>query len=238
MITREAAGTLLTHAGPEIGVASTKAFTSQITALFILAMYLGEVREELAPERSRELVQELVRLPGKLESVLDHDTIYDELVKKLFRAQDFLFLGRGIHFPIALEGALKLKEISYIHAEGYPAGEMKHGPNALIDENLPVVVIATRDPASDESRIRYEKTLSNIQEVKARSGIVIAVVCKGDEEEVGKMADFILHVPPTSELLLPILEIVPLQLLAYHIAVRLGCDVDQPRNLAKSVTVE
>jgi glucosamine--fructose-6-phosphate aminotransferase (isomerizing) len=238
MITREAAGSLMTHAGPEIGVASTKAFTSQLTALFILAMHLGQVRETLSPEDSRELVQELVRLPGRLEAVLDHDTVYDQLVKKLFRATDFLFLGRGIHFPIALEGALKLKEISYIHAEGYPAGEMKHGPNALIDENLPVVVIATRDPASAESRVRYEKTLSNIQEVKARSGIVIAVVCHGDEEEVGKMADYILHVPPTNELLLPIVEIVPLQLLAYHIAVRRGCDVDQPRNLAKSVTVE
>jgi glucosamine--fructose-6-phosphate aminotransferase (isomerizing) len=239
MITREAHGTLLTHAGPEIGVASTKAFTSQITALFILAMYLGQVREELSPEQSRELVQELVRLPGKLESVLDHDSIYDELVKKLHRATDFLFLGRGVHFPIALEGALKLKEISYIHAEGYPAGEMKHGPNALIDENLPVVVIATRDPASEDSRIRYEKTISNIQEVKARSGIVIAVVTEGDDvAEVEKMADYILHVPATTELLLPILEIVPLQLLAYHIAVRRGCDVDQPRNLAKSVTVE
>jgi glucosamine--fructose-6-phosphate aminotransferase (isomerizing) len=238
MITREAAGTLLTHAGPEIGVASTKAFTSQLTALFILAMYLGQARETLSPEDSRMLVQELVRIPGKLESLLEHDSMYDELVKKMFRAQDFLFLGRGVHFPIALEGALKLKEISYIHAEGYPAGEMKHGPNALIDENLPVVVLATRDPASEESRIRYEKTISNIQEVKARSGIVIAVVCQGDEEEVRKMADYVLPIPPTSELLLPILEIVPLQLLAYHIAVRLGCDVDQPRNLAKSVTVE
>jgi glucosamine--fructose-6-phosphate aminotransferase (isomerizing) len=238
MITREAAGTLLTHAGPEIGVASTKAFTSQLTALFILAMYLGQARETLSPEDSRMLVQELVRIPGKLESLLEHDGMYDELVKKMFRAQDFLFLGRGVHFPIALEGALKLKEISYIHAEGYPAGEMKHGPNALIDENLPVVVLATRDPAGEESRIRYEKTISNIQEVKARSGIVIAVVCQGDEEEVRKMADYVLPIPPTSELLLPILEIVPLQLLAYHIAVRLGCDVDQPRNLAKSVTVE
>ena len=158
-------------------------------------------------------------------------------MKKLFRATDFLFLGRGIHFPIALEGALKLKEISYIHAEGYPAGEMKHGPNALIDENLPVVVIATRDPHSEESRLRYEKTLSNIQEVKARSGIVIAVVCEDDEAEVGKMADYMIAIPATTELLLPILEIVPLQLLAYHIAVRRGCDVDQPRNLAKSVTV-
>ena len=238
MITREAAGTLLTHAGPEIGVASTKAFTSQLTALFILAMYLGQAREVLSGEQSRTLVQELVCLPGKLESILDHDSVYDVLVKKLFRSTDFLFLGRGIHFPMALEGALKLKEISYIHAEGYPAGEMKHGPNALIDENLPVVVLATRDPSSEASRILYEKTISNIQEVKARSGIVIAVVCQGDEEEVGKMADHVLHIPATSELLLPILEIVPLQLLAYHIAVRLGCDVDQPRNLAKSVTVE
>ena len=238
MITREAAGTLMTHAGPEIGVASTKAFTSQLTALFILAMYLGQVRETLAPEESLKLVQQLVRLPGKLEAVLSNEGVYDELVKKLFRVTDFLFLGRGIHFPMALEGALKLKEISYIHAEGYPAGEMKHGPNALIDENLPVVVLATRDPNSEESRVRYEKTLSNIQEVKARNGIVIAVVCEGDEAEVGKMADHLIPIPPTSELLLPILEVVPLQLLAYHIAVRRGCDVDQPRNLAKSVTVE
>ena len=157
MITREAVGTLMTHAGPEIGVASTKAFTSQLTALFILAMYLGQVRETLNLEESSSLVQELVRLPGKLETVLSHEAIYDDLVKKLFRSTDFLFLGRGIHFPIALEGALKLKEISYIHAEGYPAGEMKHGPNALIDENLPVVVLATRDPNSEESRVRYEK---------------------------------------------------------------------------------
>ncbi|MGA2599663.1 MAG: SIS domain-containing protein, partial [Bryobacteraceae bacterium] len=176
--------------------------------------------------------------PGKLESILDHGSVYDDIVKRMFRANDFLFLGRGIHFPIALEGALKLKEISYIHAEGYPAGEMKHGPNALIDENLPVVVLATRDPDNPESRLRYEKTLSNIQEVKARSGIVIAIACIGDEEEVGSMADFVVHIPPASELLLPIIEVVPLQMLAYHIAVRRGCDVDQPRNLAKSVTVE
>ena len=143
-------------------------------------------------------MQELVKLPGKLETVLSHEGIYDELVKKLFRATDFLFLGRGIHFPIALEGALKLKEISYIHAEGYPAGEMKHGPNALIDENLPVVVIATRDPGSDDSRVRYEKTLSNIQEVKARNGIVIAVVCDQDAEEVGKIADYTIAIPATT----------------------------------------
>jgi len=201
-------------------------------------MYLGQVRGTLSAEESSCLVQELVRLPGKLETVLSNETIYEELVKKLFRATDFLYLGRGVHFPIALEGALKLKEISYIHAEGYPAGEMKHGPNALIDENLPVVVIATRDPASEESHVRYEKTLSNMQEVKARNGIVIAVVCEQDNEEVGKIADYTIPIPATSELLLPILEVVPLQLLAYHIAVRRGCDVDQPRNLAKSVTVE
>jgi len=238
MITREASGTIYTHAGPEIGVASTKAFTCQLTALFILAMYLGQTRGVLDEATSRCLVQELLRVPGKLETVMSHDPMYEELARKLFRATDFLFLGRGVHFPIALEGALKLKEISYIHAEGYPAGEMKHGPNALIDENLPVVVLATRDPDSEESRTRYEKTLSNIQEVKARSGIVIAVACEPDAEEVGKIADFVITIPPTTELLLPILEIVPLQLLAYHIAVRRGCDVDQPRNLAKSVTVE
>jgi glucosamine--fructose-6-phosphate aminotransferase (isomerizing) len=238
MMTREASGTLMTHAGPEIGVASTKAFTSQLTSLFILAMYLGQVREVLTLEDSRGLVQELIRLPGKLETVLSQEGIYDELVKKLFRSKDFLYLGRGVHFPIALEGALKLKEISYIHAEGYPAGEMKHGPNALIDENLPVVVLCTRDRKSEASQLRYEKTLSNIQEVKARSGIVIAIVCDDDREEVEKLADHVITIPHSDELLLPILEIVPLQLLAYHIAVRLGCDVDQPRNLAKSVTVE
>jgi glucosamine--fructose-6-phosphate aminotransferase (isomerizing) len=238
MITREAAGTLLTHAGPEIGVASTKAFTSQLTALYVLALYLGQARNALKPEDSRAIVQELVRIPGKLETILQNDPITEDLTRTLSRARDFLFLGRGIHFPIALEGALKLKEISYIHAEGYPAGEMKHGPNALIDENLPVVVLATRDPGSEESRVRYEKTLSNIQEVKARGGVVLAVVCEDDAEEVAKVADHIITIPVTNELLLPLLEIVPLQLLAYHVAVRLGCDVDQPRNLAKSVTVE
>jgi glucosamine--fructose-6-phosphate aminotransferase (isomerizing) len=237
MITREAAGALLTHAGPEIGVASTKAFTCQLTALFILALHLAQVREKIQPEDSRLLVNELLRIPAKLETVLGNDAIYEELVKALFRSSDFLFLGRGIHFPIALEGALKLKEISYIHAEGYPAGEMKHGPNALIDENLPAVVLATRDPDSEASRIRYDKTLSNVQEVKARGGIVVVVACDGDEE-AAKSADHLITVPPSNELLLPILEIVPLQLLAYHIAVRRGCDVDQPRNLAKSVTVE
>ncbi|MEO8595075.1 MAG: glutamine--fructose-6-phosphate transaminase (isomerizing) [Candidatus Solibacter sp.] len=237
MITREAAGTIYTHAGPEIGVASTKAFTCQLTALFILAMYLGQANGCLQEAESRELVQELVHLPGKLETVLSQDNLYDLLGRDLHRVTDFLFLGRGVHFPIALEGALKLKEISYIHAEGYPAGEMKHGPNALIDEKLPVVILATHNASNPESCLLYDKTVSNIQEVKARDGIVIAIVTQGDDK-VRKMADHVIEIPETSELLTPILAIVPLQLLAYHIAVRRGCDVDQPRNLAKSVTVE
>jgi glucosamine--fructose-6-phosphate aminotransferase (isomerizing) len=237
MISREAAGALLTHAGPEIGVASTKAFTGQLTALFILAMYLGQVRGRMTPAESQDLAQELLRIPAKLEHVLSADAQYDELVKSLFKSSDFLYLGRGIHYPIALEGALKLKEISYIHAEGYPAGEMKHGPNALIDETLPTVVLATADPGDEGSVLRYEKTLSNIQEVKARGGRVLAIATEG-MTDVARSADHVIWVPPTRELLLPILEVVPLQLLAYHIAVRRGCDVDQPRNLAKSVTVE
>ena len=238
MITREAAGTVMTHAGPEIGVASTKAFTCQLTALFIVAMYLGQSRGTLKPEDSQMLMRELLLLPAKMEHLLSNTAIYEELEKKLYRSTDFLYLGRGIHFPMALEGALKLKEISYIHAEGYPAGEMKHGPNALIDSNLPVVVLVTRDPSSEESRTRYEKTLSNIQEVKAREGIVVAICCQEDEVDVRKVADHVVVIPSAHELLLPILEVVPLQLIAYHIAVRRGCDVDQPRNLAKSVTVE
>jgi glucosamine--fructose-6-phosphate aminotransferase (isomerizing) len=237
MITREAVGTVYTHAGPEIGVASTKAFTGQLTALYLFALYLAQVRGSMTPEQSKAAVQELMRIPGKLEQILTHDEACDELAKTYVRAQDFLFLGRGIHYPIALEGALKLKEISYIHAEGYPAGEMKHGPNALIDENLPVVIIATRDVTSPQSMVRYEKTMSNLKEVKARSGIVIALATDGDKE-IAEEADHVLFVPPAPEELSAILEIVPLQLLAYHISVRRGCDVDQPRNLAKSVTVE
>ena len=237
MITREASGTLITHAGPEIGVASTKAFTCQLTALFLLAMHLGQVRGELDEATSQRLVTQLLHLPTQLEEILRRDSVCEELGRVLHKATDFLYLGRGVHFPIALEGALKLKEISYIHAEGYPAGEMKHGPNALIDSSLPVVMIATRDTSRPESRLAYEKTLSNIQEVKAREGIVVAIACEGDEE-VAKMADHLIVIPSTHEMLLPILEVVPLQLLAYHIAVRRGCDVDQPRNLAKSVTVE
>ena len=237
MITREAAGTIYTHAGPEIGVASTKAFTGQLTALYIFAMYLAQIRGVMKPEQARGSMLELTKIPAKLEALLGQDHTCDELAKRYQKVHDFLFLGRGIHYPIALEGALKLKEISYIHAEGYPAGEMKHGPNALIDENLPVVVIATRDVNDSESMLRYEKTISNLKEVKARSGVVIALATEGDEE-IKESADHVVYIPPAPDELSPILEIVPLQLLAYHIAVRRGCDVDQPRNLAKSVTVE
>jgi glutamine---fructose-6-phosphate transaminase (isomerizing) len=236
-ITREASGAIYTHAGPEIGVASTKAFTCQLTALAILALYLGQVRGNLSDTASRDFVRELLLIPGKIETILGHDRLYEDLGRKLFRAKDFLYLGRGSHFPIALEGALKLKEISYIHAEGYPAGEMKHGPNALIDENLPVVVLATHNRPDPASCLLYEKTLNNMQEVKAREGRLVAIVTEGDTE-ARKVADDVIEIPEAPDLLAPILEIVPLQLLAYHIAVRLGCDVDQPRNLAKSVTVE
>jgi len=237
MLTREANGTIYTHAGPEIGVASTKAFTGQLTALMLTALYLAQVRGKLTPALAQSLMQELTRVPHKIETILQRDATLEELARLFFRHTDFLYLGRGIHYPIALEGALKLKEISYIHAEGYPAGEMKHGPNALIDENLPVVIIATRDESDLASMTRYEKTISNLQEVKARDGIVIAIVTEGDKL-ARDSADHVVEVPAVPELLAPILEIVPLQLLAYHIAVRRGCDVDQPRNLAKSVTVE
>ncbi len=237
-ITRKASGTITTNAGPEIGVASTKAFTAQLTALFVLALHLAQVRGTITPEHSLDLATELSKLPAKVEDVLRAvDAQCQELAKAFHTANDFLFLGRGIHYPIALEGALKLKEISYIHAEGYPAGEMKHGPNALIDETLPVVTIATKDPNDPSSVLKYEKTLSNIQEVTARSGRVIAIAIEGDEE-IKHLVEHTIQIPQAPELLLPILEVVPLQLLAYHIAVRRGCDVDQPRNLAKSVTVE
>jgi glucosamine--fructose-6-phosphate aminotransferase (isomerizing) len=238
MITREAHGVIYTHAGPEIGVASTKAFTAQLVALFLFAVHLAQARGTITAEESRRLLKELTLIPGKVEEILNTvDEPCEQLARTYSAVSDFLFLGRGIHYPIALEGALKLKEISYIHAEGYPAGEMKHGPNALIDEKLPVVVLATQDRNNRDSRLRYEKTLSNIQEVTARSGKVIAVAVREDEE-ITHVADHVLYVPPAPELLLPVLDVVPLQLLAYHIAVRRGCDVDQPRNLAKSVTVE
>ncbi|MDR3745690.1 MAG: glutamine--fructose-6-phosphate transaminase (isomerizing) [Acidobacteriaceae bacterium] len=237
-VSREAQGTITTNAGPEIGVASTKAFTAQLTALFLLALRLAQVRGTVSDEESLALVDELTKVPAKIEEILRSvDDQCAQLAKAFSTANDFLFLGRGIHYPIALEGALKLKEISYIHAEGYPAGEMKHGPNALIDETLPVVCIATKDPTDPTSVLKYEKTLSNIQEVTARSGRVIAIAIEGDEE-IKNLVEHTIQIPQAPELLLPILEVVPLQLLAYHIAVRRGCDVDQPRNLAKSVTVE
>jgi len=237
MIHREADGTILTHAGPEIGVASTKAFTAQMVALYLFALYLGQLRGTIDEERAKSLVGDLAQLPLKLETVLNNDDVVEELSREFFRVQDFLYLGRGINFPVALEGALKLKEISYIHAEGYPAGEMKHGPNALIDEKLPVVVVNTKEYGNEASELRYEKTHSNIVEVKARDGIVIAVLTEGDAMSA-KVANYVIEVPEASDLLSPILSVVPLQLLSYHIAVRRGCDVDQPRNLAKSVTVE
>lgn len=237
MIHREADGTILTHAGPEIGVASTKAFTAQMIALYLFALYLGELRGTIAQNEGKKFAQDLAELPLKIEHLLNDSDAIEELSKEFFRVQDFLYLGRGINFPVALEGALKLKEISYIHAEGYPAGEMKHGPNALIDEKLPVVVVNTREVGNPSSEMRYEKTHSNMVEVKARDGIVISILTEGDGMS-SKVSDHVLEVPETSDLLGPILAVVPLQLLSYHIAVRRGCDVDQPRNLAKSVTVE
>lgn len=237
-VAREAHGTIYTHAGPEIGVASTKAFTAQLIALFLFAMHLAQKRGVLSGEESRSLIESLHHLPGQVEEVLrTRAGECEQLALPYATARDFLYLGRGIHYPIALEGALKLKEISYIHAEGYPAGEMKHGPNALIDETLPVVVLATKDDRNADSILRYEKTLSNIQEVTARAGKVIAIATEGDTH-IGQLVEHVLYVPRAPEMLLPVLEVVPLQLLAYYIAVRRGCDVDQPRNLAKSVTVE
>ncbi len=230
MLTREATGTIYTHAGPEIGVASTKAFTSQIAALYLLSLYIGRLKGILSEDDVREHSQQIMRIPAQMEEILRQERHIEEIAIKLSHAQDFLFLGRGINYPIALEGALKLKEISYIHAEGYPAGEMKHGPIALIDENLPVVAIAVKDNV-------YEKILSNIEEVKARSGIVLALTNE-DNQELDDKVDYLFSIPETLDVLYPLLLAIPLQLLAYYIALRLGCDVDQPRNLAKSVTVE
>jgi len=224
------AGALYLHAGPEIGVASTKAFTSMLIAVYLLALRLAQGRGTLTPDQMREHIQALIELPGKVARVLEHHAIYEELAERYHRASDALFLGRQINYPVALEGALKLKEISYIHAEGYPAGEMKHGPIALIDEDMPVVCVAVRDAI-------YEKMLSNIEQVKARGGHVIAIATEGDTL-IRDKADYVIDVPATLPLLTPILTSIPMQLLAYHFAVRRGADVDQPRNLAKSVTVE
>jgi len=230
MLTRVADGTLYTHAGPEIGVASTKAFTTQLAALGLLALYVGQVKGTLDEKRRQSLLRQLHHLPSEAEIVLGQDEKIAKVARRLAKAHDFLFLGRGSHFPIALEGALKLKEISYIHAEGYPAGEMKHGPIALIEEGLPVVALAPMDHV-------HEKILANIEEVKARDAFVFAIGNEGDEALAAR-ADFVISIPTTAQEWTPILSILPLQLLAYHIAIIRGCDVDQPRNLAKSVTVE
>ena len=237
MVTREADGTLYTHAGPEIGVASTKAFTSQLTALYLLALKIGRARGALSAEHSLEHVSALLQLPQLLEQTLRLSPVMETIAKTLVQCDDALFLGRGINYPIALEGALKLKEISYIHAEGYPAGEMKHGPIALIDDRMPVIVL------TPEGRL-FEKMIGNIQEAKARGGVIVAITSGSAstraqlESILDPSRDVVVSVPAAGELLTPILMTVPLQLLAYHVAVRRGCDVDQPRNLAKSVTVE
>jgi glucosamine--fructose-6-phosphate aminotransferase (isomerizing) len=227
---READGVVYTHAGPEIGVASTKAFTAQLTALYLFGLFYAGLRGTRSGDELRNAVADLLHVPTLVERALEQNDAIEQIAKTYFKANDFLYLGRGPNYPIALEGALKLKEISYIHAEGYPAGEMKHGPIALIDENMPVVVLAGKNSV-------YDKVLANIQEVKARSGIVIAVANE-DDGEIGKLADRVITIPAVSPLLMPIVMSVPLQLLAYHIAVLRGADVDQPRNLAKSVTVE
>jgi len=206
-------------------------------AIYLLALYLGQLRGKIDAPQAKFHAQQLAELPLKIEHLLSDADSIEELSREFFRSQDFLYLGRGINFPVALEGALKLKEISYIHAEGYPAGEMKHGPNALIDEKLPVVVVNTRETGNAASELRYEKTHSNIVEVKSRDGIILSILTEGDEMS-SLVSNHVIQVPETSDLLAPVLSIVPLQLLAYYIAVRRGCDVDQPRNLAKSVTVE
>ncbi len=228
-IARVTDGGVYIHAGPEIGVASTKAFTSQITVLTLLSVLLGRMRN-MSMERGKDVINALLKIPENVKKILETNDHIKEIASQYYEKNNFLYLGRGINFPVALEGALKLKEISYIHAEGYPAAEMKHGPIALIDENMPVVVIALRDSV-------YEKVLSNIQEVKARQGKIIALATEGDKDIQSKV-DHVIYIPETVEQLTPLLSIIPLQLLAYHMAVLRGCDVDQPRNLAKSVTVE
>ena len=234
MATRESDGTVYTHAGPEIGVASTKAFTTQLVALQLLAVHIAQARDTIKPDRAKRLLDGLDQLPVLIEQALKTDQQIQAIAKRFYQCTDFLYIGRGINYPIALEGALKLKEISYIHAEGYPAGEMKHGPIALIDEKLPIVALVPNDSV-------FEKMMGNIQEAKARGGTIIAVTTPsmaGEFAEVLSPTDEIIVVPDSDPLLTPVLMVVPLQLLSYHISVRRGCDVDQPRNLAKSVTVE
>jgi glucosamine--fructose-6-phosphate aminotransferase (isomerizing) len=236
-IAREADGVLYTNAGPEVSIASTKAFTAQMAVLFLLAAYLGQERGHLGKEQVRRHIGELLELPAKIATVLASAPQCEKLAEKYVSAQDFLFLGRAIHYPIAMDGALKLKEVSYVHAEGYPTGETKHGPNALIDESLPIVIITTCDRNDAGSVLRYEKNVANIKSFRQQSARVIAIASEGDEE-MGRIADHTIFVPQASELLSPILEIVPLQLFAYYMAVKRGLDVDRPRNLVKSVTRE
>ena len=228
-IPRESDGGVYIHAGPEIGVASTKAFTSQVTALAVLTLQLGRLHQ-MSREESIRTAQALRAIPGQIDEILKRHHQMEEIARLYCHHNNFLYLGRGYNFPVALEGALKLKEISYIHAEGYPAAEMKHGPIALIDENMPVVFICTRDSA-------YDKVVSNMEEVRARKGKIIAVATEGDDE-VRNRADHVFYIPRTEEMLSPLLSVIPLQLMAYYMALARGCDVDQPRNLAKSVTVE
>jgi glucosamine--fructose-6-phosphate aminotransferase (isomerizing) len=229
-IARETDAGVYIHAGPEIGVASTKAFTSQVMVLALISLMFGRTRGVLSRQEGNRLVMELQEIPGKVGMILDTSEGIAEIAKDFTYARNFLYLGRGYNYPVALEGALKLKEISYIHAEGYPAAEMKHGPIALIDELMPVAAVAVRDAA-------YEKIVSNISEVRARKGRLLTVATQGDEE-IRSISEWVIHVPPAPDQLTPLLTVIPLQHLAYHVAVARGCDVDKPRNLAKSVTVE
>ena len=236
-IAREADGVIYTHSGPEVSIASTKAFTGQIACLFLFALYLGQVKEKVSPATAKRYIGELLALPEKIETILASADQCEQLAERYHRVEDFMFLGRAIHYPIAMDGALKLKEISYIHAEGYPTGEAKHGPNALIDYRLPLVMIATCDPDNPGSALRYEKNVSNMEGFKKQGGTVIALATEGDTK-IPQLANHTFFIPKAPELLSPILEIVPLQLFAYYIAAKRGLDVDRPRNLVKSVTLE
>lgn len=237
-IVREAGAALITGAGPELSVPATKSFTTQLTILYLMALFLARKRGRMTSEVTRSYLQRLLRLPGEIEQNLNAwDTLADQYSAEHFQAEKFLYLGRGVHYAIAREGALKLKEISYAHAEGYPAGELKHGPNALVDEKLPVVVLATCDHGDPDSVLRYRRTLEVMKEVKSRRGPLVTVATEGDKE-VAAIADHVFYVPAAPELLLPIVEVIPLQLFAYHVAIRKGYDVDHPRNLVKAVVVE
>jgi len=236
-IAREADGVIYTHAGPEISIASTKAFTAQMACLFLFALHLGRLNRKLSQAAAQSYIREILALPGKTDTILSSASQVEALAELYYRVDDFMFLGRAVHYPVAMDGALKLKEISYIHAEGYPTGEAKHGPNALIDYRLPLVMIATHDPADAGSVLRYEKNVSNMEGFKKQGGTVIAIATEGDAR-IRSLADHTFFVPSAPELLSPILEIVPLQLFAYYVAAKRGLDVDRPRNLVKAVTKE